>query len=113
MAKPSLCCPSSAWTRADDEVSTADLRSLVEHPSMRRSLLFSLAALTLCLSARPALASDPIQFARTPDISPDGKTIAFSYLGDVYTVETIGGTARAVTSHPAHDVGPSFSPDGS
>ncbi len=38
--------------------------------------------------------------------------IAFSYLGDIWTVETIGGTARAITSHPAHDVNPVFSPDG-
>src|SRR3954452_12423279 len=79
---------------------------------MRRSLTICLAALALAVIARPAAASDPIQLARTPDISPDGKLIAFSYLGDIYTVETIGGTARAITSHPAHDVGPIFSPDG-
>lgn len=78
---------------------------------MRR--ISSLALLCLALAAPSAWASDPIRFARTPDISPDGKTIAFSYLGDIYTVETIGGIARAVTSHPAHDVSPVFSPDGS
>src|SRR5690349_4525523 len=55
---------------------------------------------------------EPIRLGRTPDISPDGKLVAFSYLGDIWTVETIGGTARAVTSHSAHDVGPVFSPDG-
>ncbi len=27
-------------------------------------------------------------------------------------METIGGTARAITSHPAHDIAPVFSPDG-
>src|SRR3954464_14995035 len=80
---------------------------------MRRTSSFSLAALTLALFVQPAVASDPIQLARTPDISPDGKLIAFSYLGDIFTVETIGGTARAITSHPAHDVNPVFSPDGS
>jgi tricorn protease len=64
------------------------------------------------LAGRAADAQEPIRFARTPDISPDGKRIAFSYLGDIYTVETIGGTARAVTSHPAHDINPVFSPDG-
>src|SRR5213080_1090645 len=80
---------------------------------MRRSLTSTLAALTLALFVQPAVASAPIQLARTPDVSPDGRTIAFSYLGDVYTVETIGGTARAITSHPAHDVAPVFSPDGS
>src|SRR5579875_1115357 len=57
-------------------------------------------------------AQEPIQLARTPDISPDGKLVAFSYKGDIWVVETIGGTARAVTSHPAHDIFPVFSPDG-
>jgi tricorn protease len=50
--------------------------------------------------------------ARTPDISPDGKEIAFSYLGDIWVVDAIGGRARPVTSHPAHDINPVFSPDG-
>ena len=55
--------------------------------------------LPVFLLAASASAQEPIRFARTPDISPDGKLIAFSYLGDIYTVETIGGTARAITSH--------------
>jgi tricorn protease len=59
-----------------------------------------------------ASAQEPIRFARTPDISPDGKLVAFSYLGDVWVVEAIGGVARPVTQHEAHDVGPVFSPDG-
>jgi tricorn protease len=73
-----------------------------------------ISALTLlgCLPAGSAFSQEPIRLARTPDISPDGKLVAFSYLGDIYTVETIGGTARAVTSHPAHDINPVFSPDG-
>src|SRR5947199_8017564 len=74
----------------------------------------ALAALLVALwfAASHAEAQEPIRFARTPDISPDGKLIAFSYLGDIYTVEAIGGVARAITSHPAHDVNPVFSPDG-
>jgi tricorn protease len=64
------------------------------------------------LFAVSASAQEPIRFARTPDISPDGRLVAFSYLGDLWVVETIGGTARAITSHPAHDVYPVFSPDG-
>ncbi len=43
---------------------------------------------------------------------PDGKSIAFSYLGDIWTVEAIGGVARPVTMHEAHDINPIFSPDG-
>src|SRR5947209_13852261 len=79
---------------------------------MHRFASLCLAALAAGLLAQPAAAQDPIRFARTPDISPDGKLIAFSYLGDIYTVETIGGTARPITSHPAHDINPVFSPDG-
>jgi tricorn protease len=70
------------------------------------------ATVLLAASACPASAQEPIRFARTPDISPDGKTVAFSYLGDIWTVETIGGVARPVTMHEAHDINPVFSPDG-
>ena len=55
---------------------------------------------------------EPIRMARTPDISPDGKLVTFSYLGDIWIVETIGGVARPVTMHQAHDINPVFSPDG-
>jgi tricorn protease len=79
---------------------------------MLRTLRILLALLALLVALSPARAQEPIRFARTPDISPDGKLIAFSYLGDIWVVETIGGTARPVTSHPAHDLGPVFSPDG-
>ena len=69
------------------------------------------AFLSLC-SLTGADGQEPIRFARTPDISPDGKLVAFSYLGDIWTVETIGGVARPVTMHEAHDINPVFSPDG-
>jgi tricorn protease len=66
----------------------------------------------LALSATPARAQEPIRFARTPDISPDGKLVAFSYLGDVWTVPASGGVARPITMHEKHDMRPVFSPDG-
>ena len=61
-------------------------------------------ALALLLLTSATTAQEPIRFARTPDISPDGKLIAFSYRGDLWTVETIGGVARPVTMHTAHDL---------
>ncbi|MFC6981646.1 hypothetical protein [Microbulbifer taiwanensis] len=46
------------------------------------------------------------------DISPDGKTILFDMLGDIYTVPVAGGEARALTSEIAWNMQPRFSPDG-
>src|SRR3954453_19637984 len=72
----------------------------------------ALAAAVVALAATSAPAQEPIRFARTPDISPDGKLVAFSYLGDIWTVESVGGVARPVTMHEAHDINPVFSPAG-
>lgn len=69
-------------------------------------------AMSVALVTNIGHCQEPIRFARTPDISPDGKVVAFSYLGDIWTVETIGGVARPVTMHEAHDLNPCFSRDG-
>ena len=47
------------------------------------------------------------------DVSPDGRTIVFDLLGDLYTMPITGGKATPLTSGPAWDVQPTFSPDGS
>lgn len=49
---------------------------------------------------------------RYPVISPDGKTIVFTYKGDIYQVAATGGTAVPVTLSEAYDFMPVFSPDG-
>jgi tricorn protease len=59
-----------------------------------------------------AAGSEPIRLANNPALSPDGKVLAFDYLGDIWTVPTAGGIARPLTQHPAHDVTPKFSRDG-
>ncbi|WP_169976889.1 S41 family peptidase [Tautonia rosea] len=56
--------------------------------------------------------SKPIQLAESPALSPDGKTLVFSWAGDLWTVSTEGGTARRLTFHPGLDTEPAFSPDG-
>ncbi len=45
-------------------------------------------------------------------ISPDGKTIVFTYKGDLYKVPSNGGNATVLTLHEAHDYMPIWSPDG-
>src|SRR5947209_976075 len=46
------------------------------------------------------------------DVSPDGKTIVFDLLGDIFTLPIEGGTAKRITSGLAFDGQPRFSPDG-
>ena len=46
------------------------------------------------------------------DVSPDGKTIAFDFLGDIFTMPIIGGKPKQFTSGLAFDSHPKFSPDG-
>jgi imidazolonepropionase-like amidohydrolase/Tol biopolymer transport system component len=46
------------------------------------------------------------------DVSPDGRTIAFTLLGDIYTMPITGGTPRRIAEGLAWEVHPRFSPDG-
>ncbi|MEE4451619.1 amidohydrolase family protein [Novosphingobium resinovorum] len=47
-----------------------------------------------------------------PDLSPDGRTILFDLLGDIYALDVAGGTARPVLTGMAFETHPVFSPDG-
>jgi Tol biopolymer transport system component len=47
------------------------------------------------------------------DVSPDGESIVFDMLGDLYRIPATGGEATRLTSGMAHDMQPRFSPDGS
>lgn len=70
-----------------------------------------LLALIAPLATASAMAqSDPL-WTRFPAISPDGKTVAFSYKGDIWTVPANGGQARQITTNPAYDAYPVWSPD--
>ncbi|MEW6577404.1 MAG: amidohydrolase, partial [Pseudomonadota bacterium] len=46
------------------------------------------------------------------DISPDGRTIAFDLLGDIYTMPIAGGTPQRIAEGLAYETQPRFSPDG-
>ncbi len=47
------------------------------------------------------------------DVSPDGGTLVFDLLGDLYAMPTTGGEATRLTSGGAFDFQPRYSPDGS
>lgn len=46
------------------------------------------------------------------DVSPDGQTIVFDMLGDIYKMPIAGGKATAIRQGIAWEVQPRFSPDG-
>ncbi len=54
--------------------------------------------------------------AGSPDLSPDGKTVAFDHLvdgqRDIFLSDLYGGNLRRLTDHPADDVIPRWSADG-
>lgn len=93
---------------------------------IRRIALFALLPATMLAQATPRTPPKPLPLA-TPrtasftategtwislDVSPDGKTIVFDLLGDLYTVPIGGGKATRVTEGVAFDAQPRYSPDG-
>ena len=76
---------------------------------MKKLLLL---VLTTLLSATVSAQERPL-WLRYCAISPDGSTIAFAYKGDLYTVPSTGGTAKQLTTNPAYEAKPVWSPDGS
>ena len=74
---------------------------------------FRKAFLLLALTATTALsAQETPSWIRRNAISPDGKTIAFSYKGDIWTVPVTGGEAKQLTSNKAYESDPVWAPDG-
>ena len=100
----------------------------------RRSIALAAFAALLVAPAAPAAAQGPgagatpavglpLKTARTHtftttqgtwislDVSPDGQSIVFDMLGDIYTMPITGGKATALTHGMAFDAQPRYSPD--
>ena len=69
-----------------------------------------LASAMLALITQSAFAQQTL-LLRQPDISADN--LAFVYAGDIWVANPDGSDARRLTSSPAEENGPLFSPDGS
>jgi tricorn protease len=72
-----------------------------------RSIVRTFAAITLSASA---LSAQGTRLLRDPSLGPSA--IAFTYGGDLWVVGRQGGEARRLTSTPAVEEDPQFSPDG-
>ena len=79
--------------------------------SIKTQALVVTGVFVLLTFAGAASAAEPALWLRSPAISPDGETIAFSYRGDIYLVPSEGGAAVPLTVHPAYDTMPVWSPD--
>lgn len=66
----------------------------------------------LALMGNMALADESPLWLRMNAISPDGSKIAFCYQGDIFTVDAKGGRALQITSNPAYESDPIWTPDG-
>lgn len=71
-----------------------------------------LSLFVLMLAPFIALAQTQPDWVRYPSLSPDGTTIVFTYMGDLYRIPASGGEARQLTFHEAHDFMPVWSNDG-
>jgi len=79
----------------------------------------SAAALARRTSTLPLITTRTLEFTTDEgtwislDVSPDGQTIVFELLGDLYTLPISGGEATRITSGQAYDMQPRYSDDGS
>ncbi|KTE02100.1 amidohydrolase [Sphingopyxis sp. H038] len=70
------------------------------------------------VNAPPGLATRKVQLSvdegswMNVDVAPDGRTIAFDMLGDIYTMPIEGGTPTRIAEGLAYEHQPRFSPDG-
>src|ERR1700726_922664 len=86
--------------------------------SRQLNRMLTVAALAAALFSLNHLRAEPLKprsaplWLRYPTISPDGKSIAFSFEGHLFIVPSTGGTALPLTAGPAHDTAPVWSSDG-
>jgi Tol biopolymer transport system component len=94
---------------------------------MARAARCPLVVLALSLGSGPALAQtsplplepqERLRFETSEvtwmalDVSPDGRTVLFDLLGDIYALDIGGGRARPLLTGQAFETQPVFSPDG-
>lgn len=77
--------------------------------SLRR---FQYLLMAVSLSAAAAARADEVVYARDLALSPDGRTLAFAWAGDLWTVGVEGGVAVRLTANDATESDPVWSPDG-
>ncbi|MGV1018899.1 S41 family peptidase [Empedobacter falsenii] len=57
-------------------------------------------------------AQEKVYFTSTPSLSPDAKTVYFSYDGDIWSTDINGGNASRIIALEGEEINPRVSPDG-
>lgn len=96
-----LCLGHTAW--AQDEANSSDSTKVEKKDKTKNLPLEPGRTLALKTSEGTWM---------SVDVSPDGQTIAFDLLGDIYLLPIEGGKAKRLTKGLAFDCQPRFSPDG-
>ncbi len=110
---PSRTRPALAW-RAFGAIGAAALLFGAAVPASAQAPAGGAKAVTLPLKeARSETFTTTTGTWLSLDVSPDGSTIVFDMLGDLYSLPISGGKARRITSGMAYDMQPRYSPDGS
>ena len=73
---------------------------------------FSLALFPILAAVHVSAAEIPVRGLAWPALSPDGRTLAFEWLNDIWLAPSAGGEAVRVTETPEREAYPKFSPDG-
>lgn len=113
--RPSFLSRSTFFYTADGKIRKRELNGTVQTIPFTASLEVTPAQDTYARRKRDFTGRQPrkaLGIVR-PVLSPDGKSIAFEALGDLYVMPVTGGVPRALTHDAAFDAEPAWSPDGS
>ncbi|RYD48864.1 MAG: hypothetical protein EOP85_02730, partial [Verrucomicrobiaceae bacterium] len=76
-----------------------------------RTLALVLSTAAIVSAGMPADATR-MDLVTTPEVSPDGKTMVFEWIDDLWTASTEGGEAIRIVGDAGRDGQPQFTPDG-
>ncbi|NRA57312.1 MAG: PD40 domain-containing protein [Phycisphaerales bacterium] len=96
------------------QMACASDASVLPQATMVSTLPASDESATTTTAAAAWMASQSrVGYPRMPSLSPDGSMLVFTWAGDLWAVDSEGGIASQLTTHPADDLRSAFSPDGS
>lgn len=78
---------------------------------LQRMLALGLATVSMAVAEVPAGATR-LELVTTPAVSPDGKSMVFEWIDDLWSASTNGGEAKRIVNAPGRDGHPQFTPDG-